>query len=211
MEQALVPLQIHVGSAVAEDSFGNLPRPMTGFMTGGVTETASTLIALEADGPVKVSDHLHRLSAVTRDNQVQKAGAGTPIQRSRQAQLDAYEAPHNLPIPACAKLAGKSRDQINREIASDQLLAVSFGNRGRRAPEWQLDPVRRQPIQSLLQRAPEFDAWDVYWAIIQPCECLNGRAAVDGVMEDDLHFVEQETMHALGLKRLQPFEKMGPS
>jgi len=203
VEQALVPLQTHVGSAVAEDSFGNLPRPMTGFMTSGVTETASMLIALEADEPVKVSDHPHRLSAVTRDNQVQKAGAGTPIQRSRQAKLDAYEAPHNLPILAFAKLAGKSRDQINREIASGQLLAVSFGNRGRRVPDWQLDPVRRKLIQSVRQRAPEFDAWDIYWAMIQPCECLNGRVAIDSVTEKSLGAVEPEVMQTLNSKSSQ--------
>lgn len=198
-----MPLQIHVGSAMAEDSFGNFNRPMTGFMADGAADGAtSSLIALKANQSLKISDHPHRLSAVTRDNQVQKAEAGTPIQRSRQAKLDAYEAPHNLPIPAFAKLAGKSRDQINREIASGQLLAVSFGNRGKRVPDWQLDPVRRKLIQSVRQRAPEFDAWDLYWAMIQPCECLNGLAAVDGVMEDYLHFVEQETMqHLYSLER----------
>lgn len=201
VEQALVPLQIHVSSTVAEDSFGNFNRPMTGFMTGGVTETASTLIALEADEPVKVSDHPHRLSAVTRDNQVQKAGAGTPIQRSCQAKIDAYEAPHNLPIPAFAKLAGKSRDQINREIASGQLLAVSFGNRGRRVPDWQLDPVRRKLIQSVRQRAPEFDAWDVYWAMLQPCICLNERVAAYGVAETDRRYAEEEVVRRLNSKQ----------
>lgn len=201
VEQALVPLQIHVGSTVAEHSFGNLNRPMTGFMAGGVTETSSTLIALEADEPVKVSDHPHRLSAVTRDHQVQKAGAGAPIQRSRQAKLDAYEAPHNLPIPAFAKLAGKSRDQINREIASGQLLAVSFGNRGRRVPDWQLDPVRRKIIQSVRQRAPEFDAWDVYWVMLEPCECLEDRTAVNSVTEDDIGNVEQEIILCLNSQK----------
>src|SRR3546814_12074955 len=86
---------------------------------------------------------------------MQKTGVDTSIKQNRQAQLDTYEAPHNLPIPAFAKLAGKSRDQINREIASGQLLAISFGNRGRRVHDWQMAPVRRNQVQSIRQRAPE--------------------------------------------------------
>ncbi|WP_407830694.1 hypothetical protein [Verminephrobacter eiseniae] len=40
----------------------------------------------------------------------------TDFQRAHAKMLATYEAPHNLPVPVFAKLAGKSRDQINREI-----------------------------------------------------------------------------------------------
>lgn len=129
--------------------------------------------------------------------QTPEAEVDTPIQRNRQARLEAYEAPHNLSIPAFAKIAGKSREQINREIKTGQFLAVSFGNRGRRVPDWQQDPVRRQLIQSVRQRAPEFDAWDVYWAMLQPCVCLNERLATDGVAEEDCQSVEAEVLRSL--------------
>src|SRR5690606_38187471 len=36
----------------------------------------------------------------------------TDVQRGRAALLDAFNQPHNLPIPAYAKLADKSRQQI---------------------------------------------------------------------------------------------------
>src|SRR3546814_15560999 len=119
-------LQRHSGSVVTEDAFSNIHRQKAGFMAENIAGTSSTLAALATDKAVKVSKHPHRLSAVARDNQMQKTGVDTSIKQNRQAQLDTYEAPHNLPIPAFAKLAGKSRDQINREIASGQLLAISL-------------------------------------------------------------------------------------
>lgn len=202
VEQALVPLQIHAGSMVAENSSRSANRPMTGFAAGSVAGAASTLIARAPENaPAGVSTHFHRLSAVPEARQTPEAEVDTPIQRNRQAQLEAYEAPHNLSIPAFAKLAGKSRDQINREIKTGQLLAVSFGNSGRRVPDWQLDPVRRQLVQSVRQRAPEFDAWDVYWAMLQPWEGLNQRVAPDGVTEEDHRSVEKEVVRSLNSKK----------
>lgn len=198
VEQAIVPLQIQAGAAVAEGSPRSVHRPMTGFAAGSVASTASTPIAMAPENtPAGASTHFHRLSAVPEPPQTPEAEVDTPIQRNRQAQLDAYEAPHNLSIPAFVKLAGKSRDQINREIKTGQLLAVSFGNRGRRIPDWQLDPVQRRLIQSVRQRAPEFDAWDVYWAMLQPCVCLNERLAADSVAEEDRQSVEEEVLRSL--------------
>src|SRR5258708_30912814 len=68
------------------------------------------------------------------------------------------EAPDNLPLGVFAKLAGKSRPQINREIEGRRLLSLAMGNRGQRIPDWQLDPVRQEFIQSVLLRAEGVDA-----------------------------------------------------
>src|SRR3546814_2119117 len=108
----MVPLQIHVGSVVAEDSFSNIHRPKTGFMAENIAATTSTLTALATDKAVKVSKHPHRLSAVARDNQMQKTGVDTSIKQNRQAQLDTYEAPHNLPIPAFAKRSEEHTSEL---------------------------------------------------------------------------------------------------
>lgn len=40
--------------------------------------------------------------------------------------LSIYEAPTNLPLPAFARLAGKSRDQINRDMKSRRLHAATL-------------------------------------------------------------------------------------
>ncbi len=44
------------------------------------------------------------------------------FQRERAEMLAIYEAPTNLTVPAFAKLAGKSRDQINRGTSTDKFF-----------------------------------------------------------------------------------------
>jgi Phage integrase family len=58
----------------------------------------------------------------------------TDIQRERAKMLAMFEAPHNLPLPVFARLSGKSRHQINREIQGRHLLSLNIGNRGQRIP-----------------------------------------------------------------------------
>jgi integrase len=84
------------------------------------------------------------------------------IQRERLAMLAAYEAPTNLTVPEFARLAGKSREQVSREIKAGQLLAIGLGNRGLRVPDWQLDPVRLLKTQALMAKADGLDPWEVY-------------------------------------------------
>jgi hypothetical protein len=57
-------------------------------------------------------------------------------QSERMEMLQIYESPYNLPVPRFAKLAGKSRDQIHREIWAGKLLTLKIGNRGQRIPDW---------------------------------------------------------------------------
>lgn len=66
------------------------------------------------------------------------------IQRVRAEMLATFEASSNLPLLAFAKLVGKSRDQINRDIKARHLLSLSLGNRGQSIPDWQLDPLRHK-------------------------------------------------------------------
>ncbi len=85
------------------------------------------------------------------------------IQRERQAMLAAYEASTNLTVPEFARLAGKSREQVSREIKAGQLLAIGLGNRGLRLPDWQLDPVRLVQAQAILAKAKS--PWEAFWAL----------------------------------------------
>jgi hypothetical protein len=98
--------------------------------------------------------------------------------------LATFESPHNLPLPVFAKLAGKSRDQTNREIRGRCLLSLTFGNRGHRIPDWQLDPIRRRFIHGVLERAPAIDAWTLYRTLSEPLDSLSGRAPVEVVTTD---------------------------
>ena len=85
------------------------------------------------------------------------------IQRERLAMLAAYEAPTNLTVPEFARLAGKSREQVSREIKSGRLLAIRLGNRGFRVPDWQLDSSRLAQTQEALM--VEKTPWDAFWVL----------------------------------------------
>ncbi|MBT2298234.1 tyrosine-type recombinase/integrase [Pseudomonas fluorescens] len=101
------------------------------------------------------------------------------IQRQRAEMLATYEASSNLPLLVFAKLAGKSRDQINRDIKARRLLSLSLGNRGQRIPDWQLDPLRHKLVLAALAQFPDVDAWRLYGALCKPHERLKGRAPID--------------------------------
>jgi len=124
----------------------------------------------------------------------------TDIQRERAKMLAMFEALHNLPLPVFAKLAGKSRHQINREIQGRRLLSLNIGNRGQRIPDWQLDPVRLQLIQTVLQRAGGVDPWTLYRALSEPLDGLEGRSPVEAVTTGNLLEAAGAVLSALGLK-----------
>lgn len=75
------------------------------------------------------------------------------IQRNRMEMLAIYDAPHNLPVSQFAKLAGKSRDQINREIKAGKLLTLNIGNRWQHIPDWQLEPIKHRLVYDLPKQA----------------------------------------------------------
>jgi hypothetical protein len=108
------------------------------------------------------------------------------IQREREEMLSIYESTNNLPVPTFAKLAGKSKDQVNRELKAGKLLSISLGNRGQRVPDWQLVPLKHKLVQTLMTRRPDADAWDLYRALTQPHGELGNRAAIDAVTPSNL-------------------------
>ncbi|EHC5872705.1 integrase arm-type DNA-binding domain-containing protein [Salmonella enterica subsp. enterica serovar Eastbourne] len=107
----------------------------------------------------------------------------SPIQRERTAMLEVYESPHNLPVITFAKLAGKSRDQVNREIKARGLLTLSLGNRGQRIPDWQLNPQCQHLTRTLLEQSGEVDSWIIYKALVTPLDQLDGKSPVESVSD----------------------------
>ncbi|HAF2412850.1 TPA: DUF4102 domain-containing protein [Salmonella enterica] len=120
----------------------------------------------------------------------------SPFQRERTSMLEVYESPHNLPVITFAKLAGKSRDQINREIKSGQLLTLSLGNRGQRIPDWQLDPQCHSLTRTLLEQSGDVDPWILYKALVTPLNQLDGKSPVESVSDVGL---EQAIRNAQGV------------
>ena len=125
--------------------------------------------------------------------------AQTDIQRGRAAMLEAYERAHNLPLPQFARLANKVRQQIYKDIDSGRLLALNVGPRGRKLPDWQLDPVKQRLTQVVLQGAAGVDAWTLYRALSEPLKGLKGRAPVEAVTEGSVDAVAKAVFNALGV------------
>ncbi len=123
----------------------------------------------------------------------------TEIQRGRAAMLEAFEQPHNLPLPDFARLANKSRQQIYKDIEARRLLALNVGPRGRRLPDWQLDPVKQRLTQIVLQAASEVDAWTLYRALSEPLEGLAGRSPVEAVAADSVDDMAKAVFNVLGV------------
>ena len=110
------------------------------------------------------------------------------VQRERLQVLETFEAPHNLSVADYAKLAGKSRRWITYEIQAGNLLSIHMGHRGQRVPDWQLDPLKRRLVQSVLKQVPRgIDTWAIYHALLQPCDALGGRPAIEAVDPRNLH------------------------
>ena len=109
------------------------------------------------------------------------------VQRERLQVLETFEAPHNLSVADYAKLAGKSRRWITYEIQAGNLLSIHIGNRGQRVPDWQLDPLKRRLVQSVLKQVPRgLDTWAIYHALLQSYDALGGRAAIEAVNPKNL-------------------------
>ncbi|MBK6961042.1 MAG: integrase [Gammaproteobacteria bacterium] len=123
----------------------------------------------------------------------------TEIQRGRAAVLEAFDQPHNLPLPDFARLANKSRQQIYKDIEARRLLALNVGPRGQRLPDWQFDPVKQRLTQIVLQAAPEVDAWTLYRALSEPLEGLAGRSPVEAVTADSVDAVAKAVFNVLGV------------
>ena len=113
------------------------------------------------------------------------------IQREREEMLAIYESPSSLPVPLFGKLAGKSKDQINRELKAGKLLSVSLGNRGQRVPDWQLVPLKHKLAQVLMRQCPQADSWELYRMLTRPHPDLGNRAAIDLVTPSNLGMVVQ--------------------
>ena len=113
------------------------------------------------------------------------------IQREREEMLAIYESPSSLPVPLFGKLAGKSKDQINRELKAGKLLAISLGNRGQRVPDWQLVPLKHKLAQVLMNQCPHADSWELYRMLTQPHPDLGDRGAIDVVTPANLGVVVQ--------------------
>lgn len=110
------------------------------------------------------------------------------VQREHLQVLETFEAPHNLTVADYAKLAGKSRRWITYEVQAGNLLSIHMGHRGQRVPDWQLDPLKRRLVQSVLKQVPRgINTWHIYHALLHRFDELGARPAIEAVRPANLH------------------------
>lgn len=161
-------------------------------------ELIELLVPVEVPLDVEtVEQRLARKAAVLRAD-TRWVPAETDIQRGRASLLEAFEQPHNLPLPDFVQLANKSRQQIYKDIEACRLLALNVGPRGQRLPDWQLDPVKQRLTQIVLQGVSGIDGWTVYRALSEPLEGLGGHSPVEAVTADSVNAVANAVFNVLG-------------
>lgn len=94
----------------------------------------------------------------------------------------------------------KSRQQIYKDILARRLLALNVGPRGQKLPDWQLDPVKQQLTQTVLQEVEGIDPWTIYRALSEPLEGLGGRSPVDAVTHGTIDDVAEAVFNVLGVQ-----------
>jgi hypothetical protein len=124
----------------------------------------------------------------------------TELQRGRAALLREFRQQHNLPVPSFAQLAGKSRQQVYKDLEMRRLLALSIGARGKRIPDWQLDQTKKALTQAVLEKAPDVDEWTLYHALSEPSHSLAGKVPVQVVTPSNSHRVLRAILGQLGIQ-----------
>lgn len=122
------------------------------------------------------------------------------LQRGRALLLKEFRQSHNLPVVAFAALAGKSRQQVYKDIEMRRLLSLSIGAGGQRIPDWQLDETKRALIQAVLERASDLDDWTLYRALSTPNDALSSKVPIDAVTPGNLPRVLKAILAQLGLQ-----------
>ena len=194
LEAASNPLALHLeGLPMAGDGSNTQGSPAS-------TTVQTLVLSKPHDAPPQGAIQMQRLSAV-------RAPKTEPtisnVQRERMILLDILESPHNLSVADYAKLAGKSRRWITYEVTAGNLLSISLGNRGQRVPDWQLDPLKRRLVQTILkQTARGVDPWEIYHALTQPYDEFGGQSPIEAVTLETLEMAVQVVRRALLIQQI---------
>lgn len=155
--------------------------------------------ALDVPPAVETTEQALTRKAAALRSDIRWVPGETDIQRGRTMLLEAFDQPHNLPLPEFARLANKSRQQIYKDIDARRLLALNVGPRGQKLPDWQLDPAKQQLTHAVLQGAAEVDNWTLYRALSEPLEGLGGRSPVDAVTANSVDELTRAVFNVLGI------------
>ncbi|UVL86019.1 tyrosine-type recombinase/integrase [Pseudomonas sp. B21-028] len=197
LKAASSPLTIRLEGAASLPSLESANANAVLYSSGFPETTVPASKTSVSNEPVNAAQYSPVLPVPMQTEQLREPRV-SDIQRQRAEMLAIYEAASNLPLLIFAKLAGKSRDQINRDIKARRLLSLSLGNRGQRIPDWQLDPLRHKLVLAALAQFPDVDAWRLYRAVCEPHERLKDRSPIDVLTPENFDVTARIVCSALG-------------
>lgn len=121
-----------------------------------------------------------------------------PASARPSASAERISKPNNLTVAQFATLAGKSRQQIYKDIGSRRLLALSVGARGQHIPDWQIDEIKKKLTQGLLEAAQGVDEWTLYYALFDPNRDFAGKSPIETVTPGNLKRTLGTILNQLG-------------
>lgn len=196
LKAASSPLTIRLEGAASLPLLENAKGNAVLYSSFPPATTPAAMLDSRENAPMESS----RLPVVAAPTRTEKAHNShmSDIQSERSEMLATFEASSNLPLLVFARLAGKSRDQINRDIKARRLLSLSLGNRGQRIPDWQLDPLRYKLVLAVLMQSPDMDSWKLYRTLCKPHERLKGRSPIDVLTLENFDVTARIVCTALG-------------
>ncbi|MFJ1337962.1 MULTISPECIES: tyrosine-type recombinase/integrase [Pseudomonas] len=198
LKAASSPLTIRLEGAASLPSLENASENSIQFNGSFPMTTVSVPKDSVSNEPALIASHQSPVVPLSVPSEKPHQSHVSDIQRERAEMLAIYEAASNLPLLVFAKLAGKSRDQINRDIKARRLLSLSLGNRGQRIPDWQLDPLRHKLVLAALARFPDVDGWRLYRTVCEPHERLKGRSPIEVLTLENFDVTARIVCSALG-------------
>jgi hypothetical protein len=198
IENALVPLSLGrtepLVSGFAAKIAPREPQRREPVQNAPFTEPAQPIQVFKPTQPAQPS-------APSGNNRLSALDAPKPPvseeQRRRFEQLDTFDLPHNLPVATFAKMAGKSLRTLNYQIATGHYLALGLGNRGKRIPDWHLDPQKHSLIEAVLKLMKGADHWQIYHALSCPDPKLNNVSPLELAASGDLPTVVMAVCQSL--------------
>jgi hypothetical protein len=181
----------------ARESIRDFSRQLIKLQTAGppfVTKKAEekAIGLLEEGLRVLIADELHRQGAAPRaieraDQLAQpthRPGYPAAVEAGAQARTRMFKLPDMLSSEEFSKVAGYSRETVNKKRAEGALLALTNGTRGFRYPKWQLEFPDVMP--SLLKIFEGRDPWTVYLFLEQASPYLDEARPLDCLLTGDV-------------------------
>ena len=116
------------------------------------------------------------------------------------ANLEGETVEHALKRKTAALRAETRWAPTETDVQRGRAVLLETFNQPHNLPDRQLDPVKQQLTQTVLQEVEGIDPWTIYRALSEPLEGLGGRSPVDAVTHGTIDDVAEAVFNVLGVQ-----------